>query len=432
MIHALKSKKSKYLKWLWSAGLLMIAFSVAAQDGSLTLQQCYQLAEASYPLTKQRGLIEETKNFTVENIEKGVYPQLAVSGTGTYQSTVTTISIPGLNISLPPLPKTQYKMYGEVSQTLTGFGINKQNREISKTQGDLQAQNLETQLYALKDRINQIFFGVLLIDGQLEQNELSKADIQTGIKKVQAAIANGTDFRSSLNKLEAQLLQTDQQAIELRASRKAYTDMLSVFINQAVTARTALVKPIAPLLTDTIIRPELKAYELQIKTYQLQQHLTKINNYPQVSAFFQGGLGAPNPLNFLAPKLSGYYITGLRFNWDIGGLYTLKHDIRINQNNQQMTDAERNTFLFNTSLTLKQQNADVVRYQQLMQSDNAIIALRDSVKVSSAAQLENGVLTADDYITDINAETLARQNRAVHEIQWLMSLYAVKTTSGNP
>jgi uncharacterized protein YoaH (UPF0181 family) len=97
-----------------------------------------------------------------------------------------------------------------------------------------------------------------------------------------------------------------------------------------------------------------------------------------------------------------------------------------------MTDAERNTFLFNTSLTLKQQNADVVRYQQLMQSDNAIIALRDSVKVSSAAQLENGVLTADDYITDINAETLARQNRAVHEIQWLMSLYAVKTTSGNP
>ena len=103
----------------------------------------------------------------------------------------------------------------------------------------------------------------------------------------------------------------------------------------------------------------------------------------------------------------------------------------INKNNQLMTTADRNTFLFNTSLTVKQQNADVVRYQQLIQSDNAIISLREQVKTASSAQLANGVLSTDDYLTDINAESLARQNRAVHEIQWLMSLYEVKTTGGN-
>ena len=431
MINTLKSKKSRHRQWLVFIALLACTVSVSAQDGSFTLEQCYKMAEANYPLTKQRGLIEETKNFNVDNIAKGVYPQFDVNGTGTYQSAVTTISIPGFNISLPSIPKTQYKMYGEVSQTLTGFDINKQNREISKAQSDLQEQNIETQLYALKDRINQIFFGVLLIDGQLEQNELSKADIQTGINKVQAAIANGTDFKSSLSKLQAQLLTTDQQSINLRASRKAYTDMLGLFINQPLDEHTALVKPAAPVLIDTINRPELKAYDLQIKTYQLQQHLTKINNYPQLSAFFQGGFGAPNPVNFLAPGLSGYYITGLRLNWDIGNLYTLKKNLMINKNNQLMTTADRNTFLFNTSLTVKQQNADVVRYQQLIQSDNAIISLREQVKTASSAQLANGVLSTDDYLTDINAESLARQNRAVHEIQWLMSLYEVKTTGGN-
>jgi hypothetical protein len=133
----------------------------------------------------------------------------------------------------------------------------------------------------------------------------------------------------------------------------------------------------------------------------------------------------------LAPGLAGYYITGLRLNWDIGGLYTLKKNLLINKNNQLITTAERNTFLFNTSLNIKQQNADVVRYQQLIQSDNAIINLREQVKTASAAQLANGVLSTDDYLTDINAESLARQNRAVHEIQWLMSLYEVKTTAGN-
>jgi len=428
MINTVRSKKSKYLQWLYGTVLLLCVVTTQAQDAGLTIEQCYKLAETNYPLTKQRGLIEETKNFSVENIAKGVYPQFGVNGSATYQSDVTKISIPGFKI--PTASKDQYKLYGEVSQTLTGFGINKQNKEISKASAELQEQNLETQIYALKERINQIFFGVLLIDGQLEQNELSKADIQTGINKVQAAIANGTDFRNNLNKLKAQLLQTDQHSIDLRATRKSYMDMLGLFINQPIDERTVLVKPAVPVLTDSIMRPELKTYDLQLKQYQLQQRLTKINNYPQLSAFFQGGIGQPSPVNLLAAGLSGYYITGLRLSWNIGGLYTLKRDLLINKNNQLMTDAQRNTFLFNTSLTLKQQNADITRYQQLMQSDNAIISLRESVKTASAAQLANGVITTNDYLQDINAESEARQNKVLHEIQWLISMYAVKTTSG--
>lgn len=269
-----------------------------------------------------------------------------------------------------------------------------------------------------------------MIDGQLEQNELSKNDIQAGINKVQGAIANGTDFRSSLDKLKAQLLQTDQHSVDLRASRKAYTDMLGLFINQQVTDQTVLVKPEAPLLTDSIARPELKAYDFQIRAYQLQERLTKINNYPQLGVFFQGGFGQPSPLNFLNPNVAGYYITGLRLSWNIGGLYTLKRDLQINRNNQLMTETQRSNFLFNTGITLKQQNADVVRYQKLMESDNEIIRLRQSVKIASQAQLENGVITANDYLLDIDAESGARENKVVHEIQWLMSLYAVKTTTG--
>ncbi len=427
-INMLVNKKTHPLRWLSVATLLFCALTAKAQTTMLTLEQCYNLAEANYPLTKQRGLIEETKNFTIDNIAKMVYPQFAVNGAATYQSDVTKISVPGFKI--PTVGKDQYKLYGEITQTLTGFEINRQNREISKASADLQLQNLQTQLYALKERINQLFFGILLVDGQLAQNELSKTDIQTGINRVQAAIANGTDFRNNLNKLKAQLLQTDQHSIDLKAARKSYTDMLGLFLNQPVGEDVILVKPQVPLLQDSITRPELKAYAAQIKQYQLQQRLTKLNNYPQVNAFFQGGLGQPSPVNLLAANLSGYYLTGLRLSWNIGGLYTLKKDLLINKNNQLMADVQRNTFLFNTSVTLKQQNADIARYQQLMQSDNAIISLRESVKTASAAQLANGVITTNDYLQDINAESEARQNKVLHEIQWLLAMYAVKTTSG--
>jgi len=432
---------NKMINKFWPALLLGWPFllctgrAYAQEKTALTLEQCYQRAEAAYPLSRQRGLIARTKEYTIENIAKGIYPQLSVNGSATYQSDVTKISlpdIPGLNnFQIPTVAKDQYKLYGEASQTLTDFGINKQRREISRTDGELQEENLNTELYKLKDRINQLFFGVLLIDGQLEQTELSKQDIRTGMSKVRAAIANGTDFNSSLNKLKAELLKTDQHTIDLTASRKAYTDMLSLFIGQTLDNRTVFVKPATPELSDSIRRPELRAYDLQVKSYLQQRHLTKIDNYPQLSAFFQGGIGKPSPVNLLSTQLSGYYLTGLRLTWNFGGLYTYKKDQLINQNNQEMVLAQRNTFLFNTSLTLRQQHADIDRYQQLIQTDNEIIDLRDSVKQTSAIQLQNGVISANDYLIDINAGTQARQDRVVHEVQLLLSEYTHKTTSGN-
>ena len=419
--------------------LVFVCTTAAAQDiaggaDTLSLFRCYSLAEANYPLTRQRALIQKTEEYSISNIAKGIYPQLAINGSATYQSDVTKISIPsnsGLNINIPTVSKDQYKLYGEVSQTLTDFGINKQRRDISRTDGQLQEENLNTQLYQLKDRINQLFFGIILIDGQLQQNTLAEKDVRTGINNTRAAIANGTAYNSSLNKLRAELLKTNQQAIELKASRRAYTDMLSLFINQPVTGSTTIIRPAPPTLTDSIHRPELKAYDLQLQSYAQQSRLTRLNTYPQLNAFFQGGMGKPNPVNFLSTQLTGYYLTGIRLTWNFGNIYTSRKEQLINKNNQEMTRAERSTFLFNTLQTLKQQNADIEKYRELIANDNEIVDLRESVSKTSAVQLQNGALTANDYLLDINAAAQARQDRLIHEIQLLLSQYNHRTTSGN-
>ena len=141
--------------------------------------------------------------------------------------------------------------------------------------------------------------------------------------------------------------------------------------------------------------------------------------------------GVRKALRSLSTQLSGYYLTGVRLTWNFGGLYTYHKDKLINKNNQEMVLAQRNTFLFNTSVTMRQQNADIVRYQQLIQSDNDIVNLRDSIKQTSAVQLQNGVITANDYLLDINAEAQARQDKTLHEVQLLMAQYNHKTTAGN-
>ena len=404
------------------------------QKRSLTLEQCYQLAETNYPLTRQRELIRKTREYNLSNIAKSVYPQLDVNGTGTYQSAVTNIEIPPINgykINIPPVPKDQYKIYGEVSQTLTGFGINRQRREISSTDAAIQEANLNTDLFQLKDRINNLFFGTLLFDDQIAQNELTAQDIRTGLNRVRAAIANGTDFRSSADKLQAQLLKTEQRSVELRESKTAYTDMLALFINQPVDTNTTLVRPDAPTLTDSIRRPELQSYDLQLQSYDQQMRLTRLNLHPQVSAFFQGGYGKPNPVNFLSTQWSPYYLTGLRLTWSIGNSYTYKKDRLVNSNNQEMVKAQKNTFLFNTTQTMHQESSDIRKYKLLVQSDDEIVRLRESVSKASQAQLENGVINTNDYLQDINATAVARQERVVHQIQLLMAQYDYKTTSGN-
>jgi outer membrane protein TolC len=421
------------------SGLFFVVMFLPALRGlgqeRLTLEECYRLGETNYPLTRQRALIQKTRDYTIANIAKGVYPQLAVNGTATYQSDVTKIDIPpiaGVNIKIPTVQKDQYKLYGEISQTLTDFGINKQRRTVSRMDADLQEANLSADLYALKDRINQLFFGALLIDRQLEQNDLAVKDIQTGINKVQAAVKNGTDFNSSLNKLRAELLNTQQHSVELTASRSAYTDMLGLFINRSIDTSIVLVRPEEPAaVSDTIRRPELAAYDLQARSYAEQTELSRRNLFPSLNAFFQGGLGKPNPVNFLSTSLSGYYLTGLRLTWTLGGSYTYKKDRLISQNNQEMVKNQRNTFVFNTQITMRQEGADIRKYRELIHSDDEIVRLRESVDKSSQAQLENGVISANDYLLDVNAASQARQQKVVHEMQLLLAQYNYKTTSGN-
>jgi outer membrane protein TolC len=207
--------------------------------------------------------------------------------------------------------------------------------------------------------------------------------------------------------------------------------MLSLFINQPVDSTTALERPEPPQNTDSVNRPELKGYDLQIRQYAESLRLTRLNLYPQLSAFFQGGMGQPNPMNLLSTNLSPYYFTGLRLTWTIGGAYTYKKDRLISLNNQEIVKAQRSTFLFNTEQTMHQENADIRKYRKLIETDDDIVNLRESVSKTSAVQLQNGVISANDFLLDVNAANQARQDRVVHGIQLLMTQYNYKTTSGN-
>ena len=402
----------------------------AQQTKKFSIEEVYQMARKNYPLVKQRDLIAKTKDYSVSNAAKGYLPVFSVNGQATYQSAVTNFPfhIPGLTI--PQFSKDQYKIYAEGDQVIYDGGAIKNQKQTAEANEVVQQQTLEVQLYELYDRINQLFFGALLEEEQLKQNDLLQQDLQNGIDKAKAQVANGVAYRSSVDELSAQLLQTQQSRIDLIATKKAYLDMLGLFIDANLDDNTILEKPASPVLADSITRPELLAFDSQKKIYDLQDRLLKDQLRPKVSFFVQGGYGRPG-LNFLSNSFEGYYLGGLRLNWNFGSLYTQKNQQHLLDINKNSLDIQKETFLFNTKISQLQQNENVQKYDSLIDKDDAIVELRASVKKAAYAQLENGVLSAHDYITQVNAEDQARQAKILHEMQLLQAQYSYQNIVGD-
>ncbi len=404
---------------------------VEAQPKTLSIEESYQLARKNYPVIRQRELIRKAKDYSIQNAEKGYLPQISVLGQATYQSAVTEfrlpVSLPG--VEFPTISKDQYKVYAEVNQSIYDGGAIRTQKQMHEMNAVVEDEKLEVELYKLNERINQIFFGILMLDEQIKQNALLKKDIELGISKVQALISNGTAFKSNGYTLQAELLKTEQRTTELESNRRAYLDMLGLFINENLDDATVIVKPAASGVPVQINRPELRLYDYQTQSLDIQNRLLNVRNKPKLNFFFQGGAGRP-ALNILNNGFDPYYITGVRLNWALSGLYTLKNDRALIANNRQSIQVQRETFLYNTNLILKQQNTDVTRLQKLLATDDDIIALRDNIKTTAAAQLENGVINTNDYLREVNAGDQARLSKIVHEIQLLTSQYNLQTTLG--
>lgn len=414
--------------------LMFLTAHIQAQTVQpLSIDSCYAKARRNYPLIKQFGLIEKSKLYSIENISKGYLPQITIAGQATYQSDVTQLT---LNESLSsmlnfePISKDQYKLYGEVVQPITDLFTLSNQKDLVDINAGVEAQKIEVELYRLYERIDQLFFGMLLVELQVEQNEIVKKDILAGIEKTTAAIANGIALKSNLNLLKAELLKAEQRTTELNAGWKSYADMLSLFTHEAITTETKLQKPLVPQFSASINRPELQLYELQKSAFDVQGNIVNTKNLPRFSLFFQGGAGRP-ALNFLSNNFDMYYFTGLRLNWNISSFYTSGKEKDILQFNRESVELQKETFLFNTNLTVQQQMNETAKTEALIKTDEEIIALRAEIKNTARNQLENGTISAIDYVSYVNAEDQARQNMLLHQVQLLMVLYNNKTTTGN-
>lgn len=416
--------------------LFLALVSYAPCFAQLSIEACYEKARANYPLIKQYGLIEKTKEYNLSNAAKGYLPQVTFSAQATYQSDVTEIPIDldaiGLTgVKIPSVSQDQYKMELALSQTLWDGGAIRSERKALRTQAEVDQRDMDVSMYAINERVNQLYFGVLLADAQLEQNKVLQAELRRSCEQVSSYIKNGIAQQSDLDAIRVDLLKAKQTEAQFEHTKRAYREMLSRLIGEEIGEETRLVKPEAVRpLTKENNRPELELYQAQIRNLRAQDSRITAGMMPKLGLFVTGGYGKPG-LDMFEDKFKAYYLAGVKLSWNLGSLYTRKNDRRKIQTGIRSIETQRETFLFNTSLDVAQRNATIDKYIDQLKYDDEIIALRGSVKRASEAKMANGTLSGTDLTRDIHAEQSAIQDKILHEMELLQAIYNLKYVTNN-
>lgn len=395
----------------------------------LTIEECRQLAQNNYPLIKQYALIGKTEEYTVSNAGKGYLPQFSLSGKATYQSDVTEIpvSIPGVNIK--ELRKDQYQAALEMTQLIWDGGAVRAQKSVSRTNAETDLRQLEVEMYSINDRVDQLFFGILLQDALLTQNALFQAELERNYRQVEAYVENGIANQADLDAVKVEQLNTTRKRVEMESSRKAYREMLSMLTGVEIDS---LVRPadICLHVPEEIKRPELLLFNAQDAQMEARLQTLKAKNFPKFSLFIQGLYGNPG-LDMLKNEFTFNYIAGIRFSWNFGTLYTRKNESRLIGNSRDNLQIQKETFLFNTGLDIKRQNTEIEKLITIMKNDDEVIRLRTNIQRSAEAKAANGTLSVIEMLREITARDNAVQDKNVHEIQLLMAIYNLKYTTNN-
>lgn len=418
--------------------LIIALTALASHARTVTLDECQRLARDNYPLIRQYDLIRQTTDFTVSNISKGWLPQISAMAQATYQSDIMTLPAPLQNIlsaqgiASGELRKDQYRIGVDINQTVYDGCLISGQKKVARLEGEVQSAKTTADLYAIRERINELYFGILLLDNKIELNKDLQKLLQSNLDKLGSMLDHGVAMRSDVSSVKAEKLQARQQATELESSRKSLIDMLEVFTGTEISGLA--MPPAVAVATGVNNRPELQLFDTQIRLADARERLLNAGVLPRLSLFAQGFYGYPGYDQFDAMfdhswKLDG--MVGIRLSWNIGALYTRKNDRSKLSASRGLTEAARETFLFNSRLLEIQRTEGISKYSRLIADDREIVELRSDVRRAAESKLEHGIIDTDNLLQEITRENQARVDLSTHTILMLKETYDLKYTTNN-
>lgn len=413
--------------------MLLMGMNVFSQQVTYTLDSLQSMARNSYPLTKQLLFAQSKGEAAIKEVNSDWLPKAAIVGSATYQSEVSSISLPSsMPVSVENPAKDQYKAGVEISQLIYDGGVNATRKSIEELNVLSETNRVEAELLQVKHKLNDLYLA-LLINTEANNALLNvKKDLTARLVNIESAVESGTMLKTTMRELEAEIIGIDQKMSENNSQRVSLLSALSILVQENMDTTVVFVVPeTEPFLFDKDVaaRPEYKQLTTQMELFDWRNTLIDKGNAPKIALFGNGYYGRPG-FDFFNNDFRPYGMAGVRFSWNIGGYYSSSHKKSKLLIDKQIVENKRSLFELGMQTQLSQQEQEIVKLQELIDQDKSVIEIRSEVRETAAVQYENGTITTTDYIIKLNAETQAIITGSMHEIQLSMAFINYKTLLG--
>lgn len=429
------------MKKVIQATAILLVLLAATPSAAITIDECRRMATENYPMVKQYGLVEMSTDYSISNAKRNYLPRISISAQATYQSEVVEFSpeiqnmFSTFGVNYAGIDKDQYRATIELQQNIWDGGVSKAQRKKAEAEGESSARSIETEIYSVNERIDQLYFGILILKARQEQNTKLRELLKSNCDKIEGMLKNGTAMQSDYDAVRAEQLAAEQDYRRITASCKAYCNMLSLFTGKEITPDTEFTLPEAIYDPDAENRrPELSLIDARISELDAEEFALKRASNPKIGAFAQGFYGNTG-LNMFKDmtehRWSANYIVGIKLQWDISQYYTRRNTKNKITLARQQLQNNKETFLFNSDIKKKEIEGEIDKMNEIMRKDDEIIKLRRAVREAAESKYRNGVIYISDLLREITLENNAEINGKLNRIELAKEIYRLKTTLNN-
>lgn len=417
--------------------LAIAALVLLCAHAQLTIEQCQRLARENYPLIRQYGLIDQSSKFTLDNLKHSWLPQVNLSAQATYQNETPSFPdqmkamLAASGLDMKGLAKDQYRLQLDVNQKIYDGGKASSERAITQAQDVEQKAQTDVDLYSLNKRVNDLYFGALLMDESIKQTEMTLEMLNGNLDKLRAHVRGGIATSADESQLRAEILTVEQSKTTMEWNRQAFIHMLEILIGKHIGEQQLVVPNAAEPISSTIDRPELRLIDAKIGTINARERAINASVMPVISAFGQAFYGYPGYNTFenmVNRKWSLNALVGVRATWSLSSLYDRKNNLSRLNTARQQAELQREAFLVNTRLEVSHENDEIKRLRELIASDATIVSLRRDVRQAEESKLRNGIIDIHRLVERITDENTAAQAQILHNIELLKTIYDLKNT----
>jgi len=272
-----------------AAGLAVTAEpQTASQDGrSLSLEDAVELALQNNHLLNVRKYQVDEKQQKVNEDRVKYFPVVAIGGSYQYNTSLPSITIEqgrfgtlpfgGTLYPLPPVDEIievgNHNIYNAgvtLYQPITQIG--KINAGVQVSKADLQIAEAEHSKAAILVRqgVEKLYFGLLILQKQIEEAELKVALAKTKLADVENAVIAGKTTESGRYGLSASAAGEEQELLKLKIQYDDYSDDLKHIIGIDLSGELILEKVPEENLTESLTGIDSSINNASVKNNDLK------------------------------------------------------------------------------------------------------------------------------------------------------------------